>query len=57
LHRELLSDDLRCNSPDSGCDASQSEVLQIIRKYGLFAVPVVTQDYELPGIVTYDDIL
>lgn len=38
-------------------NTNQTEVLQIIRKYGLLAVPVVTKEYALLGIVTFDDVL
>ncbi|PUA34871.1 hypothetical protein C8Z91_33930 [Paenibacillus elgii] len=38
-------------------DTGQSEVLQIIRKYGLLALPVVTHKGTLLGIVTFDDVL
>ncbi|MEZ2661537.1 magnesium transporter [Aneurinibacillus aneurinilyticus] len=38
-------------------NTNQTEILQIIRKYGLLAVPVVTKEYALLGIVTFDDVL
>ncbi|GMX61196.1 hypothetical protein Elgi_74930 [Paenibacillus elgii] len=38
-------------------DTDQSEVVRIIRKYGLLAVPVVSQKNMLLGIVTFDDVL
>lgn len=38
-------------------NTSQPEVFQIIRKYGLLAVPVVTENFELLGIITFDDVL
>jgi Mg/Co/Ni transporter MgtE len=33
------------------------EVLEIIKQYGLLALPVVTSNYVLVGIVTFDDVL
>ncbi|MFB9754916.1 CBS domain-containing protein [Paenibacillus hodogayensis] len=33
------------------------EVLEIIKKYSLLAVPVLTPDDKLVGIVTFDDVL
>lgn len=38
-------------------DAPQADVLEIIKKYGLLAVPVVTEDSRLVGIVTFDDVM
>ncbi|MGE8205295.1 magnesium transporter [Heyndrickxia sp. NPDC080065] len=38
-------------------NTDQTEVLQIIRKYGLLAIPVVSEEYKLLGIVTFDDVL
>nr|WP_269473599.1 CBS domain-containing protein [Paenibacillus alvei] len=34
-----------------------SDVLDIIKKYGLLAVPVVTEDSRLVGILTFDDVM
>ncbi|WP_419149741.1 CBS domain-containing protein [Paenibacillus alvei] len=31
--------------------------MNIIKKYGLLAVPVVTEDSQLVGIVTFDDVM
>ncbi|WP_081676975.1 CBS domain-containing protein [Paenibacillus alvei] len=31
--------------------------MNIIKKYGLLAVPVVTKDSRLVGIVTFDDVM
>jgi Mg/Co/Ni transporter MgtE len=33
------------------------EVLEIIKQYGLLALPVVTTNYVLLGIVTFDDVV
>jgi len=38
-------------------DAPQADVLDIIKKYGLLAVPVVTEGSRLVGIVTFDDVM
>ncbi|MEK8127708.1 CBS domain-containing protein [Paenibacillus filicis] len=38
-------------------EAQRVEVLEIIKKYGLLAVPVVTPDDVLLGIITFDDVV
>ena len=63
--RELIISDPECRMDEImnagiisvSANTNQSEVIQIIRKYALLAVPVVTENYELLGIVTFDDVL
>lgn len=38
-------------------DTCQTDVLKLIKKYGLLAVPVVTSESRLVGIVTFDDVI
>jgi len=63
--RELITSPPECRMKEImnsqiisvSANTNQTEVLQIIRKYGLLAVPVVTEEYILLGIVTFDDVL
>ncbi len=38
-------------------DAELDEITELIAKYDLLAVPVVTKDFVLKGIITFDDVL
>lgn len=63
--RDLLASDPRTLIPDIMTDKmvtchvsmQQEEVAQLIRDYDLIAVPIVTDDDKLVGIVTVDDII
>ncbi|MFE4709874.1 magnesium transporter [Paenibacillus sp. NPDC056722] len=50
---DLMSSKLITASPD----APRTEIVEIIKRYGLLAVPVVTPDNVLMGIVTFDDVV
>ncbi|MFF2014603.1 CBS domain-containing protein [Paenibacillus sp. NPDC058177] len=50
---DLMSSKLIAASPDT----PRTEIVEIIKRYGLLAVPVVTPDNVLMGIVTFDDVV
>lgn len=50
---DLMSAKLIAVTPDT----HRTEIVKMIKKYGLFALPVVTPDHELMGIVTFDDVI
>jgi magnesium transporter len=50
---EVMTENLKCVSIDS----APKEILEVIAKYNLIAVPVLDEDKKMVGIVTVDDIL
>jgi Mg/Co/Ni transporter MgtE len=53
----LIKDIMATQFVSVAVDTNRMEIVQIIKKYGFLAVPVVKSDYILAGIVTFDDIL
>lgn len=38
-------------------DTPQHEVIELVKQYGLLALPVISHEGTLAGIVTFDDVL
>ncbi|MGA7827267.1 MAG: CBS domain-containing protein [Geobacteraceae bacterium] len=53
----LVSDIMATNLKTVKVDAGPEEILEIIAKYNLIAVPVLDEEGKMAGIVTVDDIL
>ena len=52
-----IADFMIRNVVNVALDASQEEVAEVMRKYNLLAVPVVSENNHLEGIVTVDDVM
>jgi magnesium transporter len=56
-HKTPVSDIMTTNLKTVKIDAGPEEILEIIAKYNLIAVPVLDEEGKMSGIVTVDDIL